>query len=204
MIPHGGAAHQFILRAFAKTGRSPTMEEIRRELKLDGLDQAEALVSELERAGVIHRASGDREITHAYPFSNEPTPHRVQLAGGPQVYAMCAIDALGMPFMLGVNTEIRSKCAHCSEEISVHIESEHITSRDPEEIVVWYARGDDCRVAATDQCPHLNFFCSPKHLQLWKAEHPEQKGDMLTLEHALEGGRRTFGSLLRRSPDVVV
>lgn len=31
----------------------------------------------------------------AYPFSAALTPHVVAIAGGPRVYSMCAIDALG-------------------------------------------------------------------------------------------------------------
>ncbi|MGH3546890.1 MAG: organomercurial lyase [Pseudonocardiaceae bacterium] len=33
----------------------------------------------------------------AYPFSAAPTRHRVRLATGVDTYAMCVIDALGIP-----------------------------------------------------------------------------------------------------------
>src|SRR5215472_13503582 len=45
-------------------------------------------------------------IRAAYPFSGLPTPHRVLLApdaqevAEQQVFAMCALDALGIPLML--------------------------------------------------------------------------------------------------------
>jgi len=83
MIPPGGVLHQFILETFAKTGRSLTLENIQREFTLSGIEEADSLVAKLERQGSVHRNSGDRVITHAYPFSNEPTAHRVQLADGP-------------------------------------------------------------------------------------------------------------------------
>src|SRR5215831_684656 len=108
MIPQGGALHRFILETFARTGHSPTLEDIQHKFVLSSIKEADSRVAELERRGSVHRNPGDREITHAYPFSNEPTSHRVQLANGPQVYAMCAIDALGMPFMLKKDAKIRS------------------------------------------------------------------------------------------------
>ena len=40
-------------------------------------------------------------VAVAYPFSGPPTRQQVQLDGFPAVYAMCAIDALGIPAMAG-------------------------------------------------------------------------------------------------------
>jgi len=41
------------------------------------------------------RPAPDGQITVAYPFSAAPTRHRVRLGDRVDVYAMCAIDALG-------------------------------------------------------------------------------------------------------------
>jgi hypothetical protein len=197
MVPPGGAIHRFILEAFAHTGRSPTLEDIQRQFALSSVEEANLLVAALERRGSVHRNPGDRAITHAYPFSNEPTAHRVQLAGGPQVYAMCAIDALGMPFMLKKDVEIYSTCARCERAIYIQIESEQLRGQSPEDMMVWFpVRKDKC-VVATDLCPDLNFFCSLTHLQQWRAEHSEQHGHLLTLTQALERGRKIFESLLQ-------
>lgn len=200
MIPHGGIVHQFILKTFATTGRSPTLEDIQQEFKLSSIGEADKLVADLERLGAIHRNPGDREITHAYPFSNEPTPHHVQLADGPRVYAMCALDALGIPFMLKQDATIHSVCAQCAGEIQIQIQSERITTYSSERIVIWYPHVQEECVAAVDLCHQLNFFCSVDHLERWNGEHPEKRGHLLTLEQALEGGRRTFETLLQE-PD---
>ncbi len=197
MIPQGGALHRFILEVFAKTGRLPTLEDIQREFALSSREKADSLVAELERRGSVHRSPGDQEITHAYPFSNEPTPHRVQLVKRPQVYAMCAVDALGMPFMLRRDAEIRSTCAHCGGEIQIQVQTEQITRHSPEDVVVWFPTVTEQCVVATDLCPALNFFCSPAHLQQWSAEHPERHGQLLTLPQAVEYGQKTFEPLLQ-------
>jgi len=199
MIPRGGTLHRFILETFAKTGRSPTLEGIQRQFALSSIEEADALVTKLEHRGSVHRHPGDHELTHAYPFSNEATPHLVQLANGPQVYAMCAIDALGMPFMLKKDVEIHSACVQCGGEIQIQVKSEQITQHSPEGIVVWFPTVREQCVAATDLCPDVNFFCSPEHLKQWNIEHPGQSGELLAFVQALEGGRRIFEPLLQES-----
>jgi hypothetical protein len=63
-------------------------------------------VDELAAADAVHLVNGI--VAVAYPFSGTPTPHRVELDGLPAVYAMCAIDALGLPAMTGRDGRITS------------------------------------------------------------------------------------------------
>ncbi len=198
MIAEEEAAHKFILETFAQMGRSPTIEDVRRHFGLSSAGEAETLVKALEQRGSIHRNPGDPAITHAYPFSNELTPHGVRLADGPEVYAMCAIDALGMPFMLKRDAEIDSACAECGEAIHIEIKDAGVARVSPPGIVVWYAAVADGCVAATDLCPDLNFFCSREHLD---ARTAGREGRTLTLEEALQRGRQVFEALLYRQND---
>jgi hypothetical protein len=59
-----------------------------------GLEPREALAA-LAAADLVHTDPATGRISVAYPFSGRPTSHRVGLAGGPTVSAMCALDALG-------------------------------------------------------------------------------------------------------------
>ena len=43
-----------------------------------------------------------------YPFSAATTAHTVAIEGGPTVFAMCAVDALGIADMLGTDVTITS------------------------------------------------------------------------------------------------
>jgi hypothetical protein len=52
-----------------------------------------------EWADLVHAANGVVRV--AYPFSGAPTRQQVELDGFPAVYAMCAIDVLGIPAMAG-------------------------------------------------------------------------------------------------------
>lgn len=197
-FPQRDPLHLFILESFAASGRSPSLEDIRERFGLTTLGEAEARVAALELIGAIHRNPGDTAITHAYPFSNEPTAHRVRLAGGPAVYSMCAIDALGMPFMLRRDADIVSRCAGCEVDVRIEVRGREIVRQEPADIVVWLAeRREDC-VAATDLCPDLNFFCSPDHLDRWRTG-AGATGEQLTLSQALARGREVFERLMADS-----
>jgi hypothetical protein len=89
--------HRAVLRRFLETGSAPTRRWVRQAALDAGLDAS--AVDELAAADAVHIANG--LVTVAYPFSGTPTPHRVELDGLPAVYAMCAMDALGLPVMAG-------------------------------------------------------------------------------------------------------
>ena len=67
-------------------------------------------MDELAAVDAVHVVNG--VVAVAYPFSGTPTPHRVELDGLPAVYAMCAIDALGLPFMASRDGRITSADPH--------------------------------------------------------------------------------------------
>src|SRR5215469_7060999 len=89
--------HRAVLRRFLETGTPPTARWLRQDAADAGLDAS--AVDELAAADAVHLVNG--VVAVAYPFSGTPTPHRVELDGLPAVYAMCAIDALGLPAMTG-------------------------------------------------------------------------------------------------------
>lgn len=188
--------HRFILEAFAETGRSPSLDQIKDHLGLGSAEEAEALVAKLQEQGAVHRADGDSLITHAYPFSNEPTNHKVRLNAGVEVFSMCAVDALGIPFMLKQDGKIASACGHCSGEVDVTISSGKLTFASPDGLIVWFPSAQAGCVPATDLCPEINFFCSEEHLAMWRSEQPDHDGESLTLDQAVERGKLIFGPLL--------
>ena len=192
--------HRFILETFAATGHSPSLEDIRAHFALGSIEEAEARVAKLEAAGAIHRTAGDASITHAYPFSNEPTGHSVQLDPGVRVFAMCAIDALGMPFMLKRDAQIESACIECASPVRVQIQAATIRQHSPAGLMVWLADQPEGCVVAIDICPNLNFFCSREHLERWQ-RRTASSGRQLTLAEAVGYGRKVFEALLDDDAD---
>lgn len=189
-------AHQSILKTFASTGKSPTLKRLQRVLNATNLDEVNTLLDRLEGKGLIHRNPGDELVTHAYPFSNEPTAHLVKLASGTRVYSMCAVDSLGMPFMLKEDVEINSVCDFCGEKLSIQLFRDGTVGAGSKGIVVGNASTECCSVSATDLCPHVNFFCSEDHLNQWNAKHPQQPAKRYSLEEAIAWGRESFEGLM--------
>ncbi len=91
--------HRAVLASFTTAGRPLPAAEIDRLIR-GGNGDPDRVRAELTEADLLAFAP-DGEVRAAYPFSPAPTPIRVCWYGGPQVHAMCAIDALGMSAMLG-------------------------------------------------------------------------------------------------------
>jgi hypothetical protein len=187
---------RYILRHFADTGRAPGLSELQRELQLASQGDAAAILTSLDAADLIVYEPATAGITAAYPFSAVPTGHRVEI-GKRTLHALCAIDALGIPFMLDVPGAIRSECFWCHVPVEVHVADGKIRTHRPAGVVTWYPEKDSCGCTATSRCILINFFCSEDHLTAWRVGNPGEKGTALSLEEAVEAGRMIFENLLR-------
>ncbi len=203
--------HRAVLLAFAATGDPPSRRTLVQTAG-DG-EAGDAALRELHDRDVI-RLDGAGAIRAAYPFSGVPTPHQVQLADGPTVYAMCAIDALGMSTMLGRPVTIRSCDPTNDEPITVSVSAGQADWR-PASTVVFVGATDHrsaqiftlptqpdetpcCAAApAADRCcTVMNFFTSAASASRWQAERPEVTGLILSQPQALRLGIDIFGALL--------
>lgn len=72
-------------------------------------------------------------VSFSYPVSALPSKHRVTLADGRWLYAMCAIDALGCAFTFAQDVNIFSACEHCNEPVQVEIKDGKIHHLSPHE-----------------------------------------------------------------------
>jgi hypothetical protein len=135
----------------------------------------------------------------------------VTIDGGPTVWAMCAIDALGIADMIGSSVTIASTDPASGVDIHVEVRSGHsiwtpetavvVVGSDP----IGASADEDCcpgdgagAVAAADRCCGvMNFFADPDSAEAWLSAHPEVSGIVLTQEQALQLGVDIFGALLR-------
>jgi Alkylmercury lyase len=189
--------YRWFLRAFAEHGRPPVdaLSEVASAL---GLDVEEAL-ARLAQEDLVHRDRRDGAIVVAYPFSGTPTSHRVVLAGGNEVFAMCAVDALGIPFMLGEPAEISSRDPVSGEEVTTRIEPGAAVDWRPQTaVVLWGGTSSDGPSAAT-RCQFVHFFSSTAGARAYLAKRPQMKGEILAVPAAADAGREIFGGLL--TPD---
>lgn len=184
--------HRAILRHFAATGTAPNAGDIRAAVNAADLDTARAL-RELARQDLV-AVDGAGRMVAAYPFSPTPTPHVVSL-GDIEVFAMCAIDALGMPFMLGTDAVITSADPHTGQPVRVTITKGVVIYRPAEAVIVYAATGATGRSVDTC-CSSINFFANASNAQAWITAHPSLTATVLEKHQAITLGRDIFEPLL--------
>jgi hypothetical protein len=182
------ALHHAVLRGFPQFGGPPPLAWL--------TDQAPRVtLTDLAAKDVIQLDPQTGAIVAAYPFSGVPTTHRVTVNGGATVYAMCAIDALGIPFMLGVDATVRSEDPMTGDTIRIEVRNGQATW-EPAMACMFAGCVDGAGPIAQTLCPMVNFFSSPASAEAYAAAHPDVRGNILYQAAAVRSGQRTFGAML--------
>ena len=135
------------------------------------------------------------QVSAAYPFSAAPTPHQVRLPGGVTLHAMCTVDALGIPPMLGTDAIITSSEPGTAEPVTITVTAGH-AHWDPPGTVALYAWRDCSGPAAETCCDLISFFTSRKAARIWARTRPRAGAVILSASQASQLGTDIFGSLL--------
>lgn len=98
---------------------------------------AGALLRRLEAKDYVVLAQPGAVVTAAYPLSAVPTRHRVALGDGRTVYALCAVDALGVSQLTGKRARVASSCPACGGPIGVTVEPDRLVRAVPASARVW-------------------------------------------------------------------
>lgn len=185
-----------ILRTFATTEQPPAASDLAAVTAGSGRTSAEVLkaLHDLDAIGL----DADRRIAVAYPFSTDPTRHRVQIANQVNVHAMCAIDALGIAPMLGLDTRINSTDATTGQPVTVTT-IEGRTSWYPPDAVAFIGATAGASPSAGSCCNYLNFFTDEAAAKEWTDAHPHVRGQVLNQKDAEALAARLFGPLLGHS-----
>lgn len=191
--PAERAMHHAILGAFTNDGSAPNPVALEQAAAPFERSAAE-LLKRLHEQDVI-RLDPDGKIRAVYPFSAVPTRHHVQLADGPRVDAMCVIDALGIPAMLGTDAVITTTAPDSGQPITVTVDQGRAVW-DPATAVVFVGARAGNGPSADFCCDYLNAFTDRAAGQAWVAAHPDVPGDLVDGIDAEQLGRRIFGDLL--------
>jgi hypothetical protein len=173
---------KYIFETILKTGRTPTVREMRLPLKKSE-DKIIRVLNELEKKDILLRRKGTQEIASIYPLSLIPTKHQVILKNGRKLFTMCAVDSLGMPIMFNTRAKIISQCEKCKREIAIEIKNDGIAWISHPKVMIW-SPGRQIAPAAETCCPMVNFFCCKEHLQEWTKENPSLIGKISEIEQA--------------------
>jgi hypothetical protein len=185
--------HRRLLGAFLTQAGPPGPAVVARTAAELGLDPRAALVA-LAAADVVHTDPATGRISVAYPFSGRPTSHRVALAGGPTVSAMCALDALGIPQMTGRDGQIRSADPASGQPIVVEVHDE-VWRFEPATTVV-LAGMAAYGVIADCCCPYINFHAGPSAADAYRRAHHGMGAELFDQAEALAAAGQVFGGLL--------
>ncbi|MDT7531282.1 alkylmercury lyase family protein [Sphingopyxis sp. SE2] len=189
--------HRAILRRFAESGLAPTVGDLGIEAAKLGLSAGAALET-LEARDLITRDTATGAIKSAYPFSAKPTRHRVRISGGNAVYAMCAVDALGIPYMLARDATIESEDPINGSSIRIDVREGEAVWTPSSTVVFAGSNGADGSIAQTC-CVVVNFFSSAETAEAFQRARPEVEGSVLSQAEALDLGRKVFSGLLSES-----
>ncbi len=183
---------RFVLEHFPKAGKAPTKDEIGIETRLSS-EELSKILETLDSRDIIYLKDG--EISGAYPFSNTATNFKVTFPNGQTAFAMCAIDALGISFMVGKDVKIESTCAYCGEDLVIEIVKGEVTRSEPEDVSVF--AGFECgKHAATTLCTTL-VLLHDEHIKYFEEEQKGKEHEILTLGEALFVGKRIFEDTLK-------
>lgn len=187
------AAHQAVLRSFVHTGAAPGISSLARHAAPFDGSQVLAELADGDFLCLDHEG----QITAAYPFSALPTRHQVRISGAATLFAMCAIDALGVSAMAGRPVVIESADPFTGQPVTVKVDRAD-SIWDPATAVVYAGRTDGQRAgpSASVCCGYINFCATRSAASAWQASHPEITGGILDQARALQTGIGIFGQLL--------
>lgn len=184
--------HRAVLTAFVDTGAAPATAWLAERAAALGLD-GERAVADLADADLVHTADGI--VTVAYPFSGTPTPHRVWLDDGPDVWAMCGGDAIGIPLMTGRDATIASADPYNGEPIGIRYHDGNWTWQPPSTVML-VAGTTGCGSAAEAVCRYVHFFTGRATSAAYLEENPRLGGAVYDQEASVRAAEVVFGPLL--------
>jgi hypothetical protein len=188
------ALYRWILRRFA-AGSALTSSDIDQAAGEQGVVPEPAL-RRMEEGDLIQRLA-DGTIWCAYPFSAQPTGHTVEVEGRqPPVHAMCAIDALGIPFMLHCTGVVRSTDPTSGRDVVISIDQAGNLRSDPAHPVALVGRTECVEPLASSCCPLVNLFGTRQLAVRFLHGRPDLRGAVLSLADAVAVARAVFEGVL--------
>jgi hypothetical protein len=118
----------FIYQYFIDTGEAPPIRAIADKLTITKAG-AKASLKALESQHALVLKPDSFDIWMAHPFSAVPTPYPVKTEKV-TYYANCAWDAIGIPALLGVDSETETTCPDCATPMTFGVQGGQLTGSD--------------------------------------------------------------------------
>jgi hypothetical protein len=194
LSPRVARLHGQVLQHFLAVGASPELADLRRWAEEFSIGLSEAL-AQLAEADLIQCSDATGLVTTAYPFSGVPTAYVVRLTEGSPVYAMCAIDSLGIPLMAGRDGVITGTDPATLQPIRVQYQSGQWQWQ-PVTTAVLAARSNDAGPSAHCSCPFMTFHATAENAAAYLRKQTSVSGRVLSQAEAIDTARYEFAGLL--------
>jgi alkylmercury lyase len=135
------AVTRVVFRSLLK-GRGLRPEDVAATLGTS-LTSIERTVDALIERGTMERDADSGELVAARGLSLAETAHRLTLDGR-QLYAFCAVDAVGIPAALRIDARVESLCHVCGARVTLALSGGTVTDGSPG-AVIWAAERDPTR-----------------------------------------------------------
>lgn len=188
-LPEGAERTRVAAFSALRRGEAPAPEQLARDSGLPVSDVRRHL-SALMSVGMAGLDESGRVVA-SDGLSVVPTGHRLVL-DGVALFTWCAIDVVGIPAALGADAVASTTCPQCRCPLELRFrkgEPEGV-----EELVAW-APASVCSNIVEEFCPQANLFCSAEHLEAWRAQAGSPQGEVLSVEEAIEAGRKVWEPL---------
>lgn len=175
----------FIVNETFRQGKSPTISDVQERLKLPE-GNVESVLDNLQEMGAVIT---DGDQISLLPILQGAFMHEIELVDGLKTYGACAIDALGVPFMFGVDAIIRSRTLS-GEPVIIEIQDLSIKHNNPETLWVSWNETDPV-------CGNTHFYESESEFESWLQSNPGQSESLIPLAAAIRVAQRWFENRLR-------
>ena len=194
--PDAQTLYRALLPGFAATGSPPAVADAAATAGLDP-DRAVAALAALAAADLF-ALGPDGQVQGAFPLSAVATRHRVRIPGRPLLHAMCAVDALGVPAMLGTGGAVSSTDPATGQAVKVTVGPDGDLTVSPTTAVVLLARAGDGPLASAC-CSVMDFHADVSLAQRALAT-PGTRGVVLDVPEAHALGVLLFAGLPATAP----
>jgi len=183
--------HRAILHSFITQGRPLNRIEIS---NMWGGSDCDVLLAHLRDKDLLV-LDKQGSISGAYPFTTENTPHCLKV-NGHRVHAMCALDALAVSPLFGLEVQIDSRCAVSHAAIHIHQRDQELLEVTPSNdllLGIHWQQTSGC--AAHSLCREMVFLENLEAAMTWQGLAPETR-ELYELQEAVKLAADFFKPLL--------